>query len=215
MDYERPNPEIFLKQIVNNKNENGRGELKIFLGYAAGVGKTFAMLAAAHEAKDGGMDVVVGYVEPHFRTQTLAFLEDFEEIPMIEIKYKGVKFKEFNIDTALKRHPELILVDELTHINAKGCRHAKRYQDIEELLTAGINVYTTVDVQQIKSFNNIVKSISGVAVGERIPDSVFDSACQVELIDIEPDGLVERIKKGKHYSETQAQRALDNFFMTD
>ena len=215
MYHEHPNPKMFLKQILNSKNEDGRGKLKIFLGYAAGVGRTFAMLAAAHEAKEDGMDVVVGYVEPHFRTQTLALLEDFEEIPMIEIKHKSVTLKEFDIDTALKRHPELILVDELTHTNAKGCRHTKRYQDIEELLSLGINVYTTVDVQQIKSFNNVVKSVTGVTVRERIPESVFESARQVELIDIEPDGLIERMKKGKGYSETQAQRALDNFFMMD
>ena len=212
MDHERPNPEMLLKQISNNQNENGRGKLKIFFGYAAGVGKTFAMLAAAHEAKKNGIDVVIGYVEPHLRPQTLALVNGLEGIPTVEIKYRDITLKEFDIDAAIKRHPELILVDELAHTNAKGSRHLKRYQDIEELLTAGINVYTTVNVQHIESLNDIVESITGIAVRERIPDSVFDSADQVELMDIEPDDLIERLNKGKIYRDAQAQKALKNFF---
>ena len=165
------------------------GRLKIFFGYAAGVGKTYAMLEAAHQAQKEGLDVVVGYVEPHARPDTLALLDGLEVLPCKEIDYHGVKLKELDLDRALQRKPQLILVDELAHSNAQGCRHTKRYQDVEELLQAGINVYTTVNVQHLESLNDLVSSITGIAVNERIPDHVFDRANQVELVDIEPDEL--------------------------
>lgn len=191
------------------------GKLKIFFGYAAGVGKTYAMLEAAHQAQKEGIDVVVGYVEPHARPDTLALLEGLESLPCKEIDYRGIKLREFDLDRALQRKPQLILVDELAHNNAKGCRHTKRYQDVEELLQAGINVYTTVNVQHLESLNDLVSSITGIVVNERIPDHVFDRANQVELVDIEPDELVKRLQKGKVYRAPQAKQALQNFFTTE
>lgn len=189
-----------------------QGRLKIFFGYAAGVGKTYAMLEAAHQAQAKGVDVVVGYVERHIRPETLALLEGLEQLEPKMVDYKGVVLKEFDLDAALVRHPQLILVDELAHSNAAGCRHTKRYQDVEELLRAGIDVYTTVNVQHLESLNDIVQSITHIAVNERIPDSVFDAADQVELVDIEPDDLINRLLAGKVYQSQQASRALVNFF---
>lgn len=191
------------------------GKLKIFFGYAAGVGKTYAMLEAAHQAQKEGMDVVVGYVEPHARPDTLALLDGLEILPCKEIDYRGIKLKELDLDRALQRKPQLILVDELAHSNAPGCRHTKRYQDVEELLQAGINVYATVNVQHLESLNDLVSSITGIAVNERIPDHVFDRANQVELVDIEPDELVKRLQMGKVYRERQVKQALQHFFTTE
>ena len=191
------------------------GQLKIFFGYAAGVGKTYAMLEAAHHAKREGIDVVVGYVEPHARPETLALLDGLEVLPTMETDYRGIKLREFDLVGALDRHPQLILVDELAHSNVPGCRHMKRYQDVEELLQAGINVYTTVNVQHLESLNDLVSSITGVVVNERIPDYVFDRASQVELVDIEPSDLEKRLKEGKIYRAQQAKRALQNFFTTE
>lgn len=208
----RPNPDALLKQITTEDSQKKIGKLKVFFGYAAGVGKTFAMLDAAHTAKKEGIDVVAGYIEPHTRPETLALLEGLEMLKPLNVVHKGITLKEFNLDDAIKRNPELILVDELAHTNAEDCRHRKRYQDIEELLKAGINVYTTVNVQHLESLNDIVASITGVIVRERIPDSVFDRADQVELVDIEPDDLIERLNKGKIYKEKQAKKALDHFF---
>lgn len=191
---------------------SSHGRLKIFFGYAAGVGKTYAMLEAAHQAQKEGVDVVVGYVEQHARPDTLALLDGLEVLPCQVIDYRGIKLKEFDLDGALRRKPALILVDELAHNNAQGCRHTKRYQDVEELLQAGINVYTTVNVQHLESLNDLVCSITGIAVNERIPDHVFDRANQVELVDIEPAELVKRLQAGKVYQEKQAKQALRNFF---
>lgn len=189
-----------------------RGKLRIYFGYAAGVGKTYAMLDDAHQAKKDGIDAVVGYVEPHSRPETMALLEGLESLPPLEITYKGMVLKELDLDRAIKRKPKLILVDELAHTNAQGCRHKKRYQDVEELLRAGIDVYTTINVQHIESLNDVVASITGITVRERIPDSVFDSADEIELVDVEPDHLIDRLNKGKIYQKEQAKRALSNFF---
>ena len=208
----RPNPDELLKKMKTETNTIHRGKLKIFFGYAAGVGKTFSMLDAAHTALKSGVDVVVGYVEPHTRPETLALLENLEQLPLKKVTYKGITLNEFDLDEALKRKPQLILVDELAHTNAEGCRHTKRYDDIDELLNAGIDVYTTVNVQHLESLNDIVASITHVIVKERIPDKVFDKASQVEVVDIEPDALIERLKQGKIYKENQAQKALNNFF---
>ena len=192
-----------------------QGNLKIFFGYAAGVGKTYAMLQAAHRMKEQGIDVAVGYIERHTRPETLALLDGLEQIPHKEIDYKGIRLQELDLDAALKRHPQLLLVDELAHSNAAGCRHIKRYQDIEELLRAGIDVYTTVNVQHLESLHDLVESITQISVSERIPDSVFDSADQVELVDIEPSDLIVRLQSGKVYQKRQAFRALNNFFTID
>ena len=196
-------------------DSSNRGKLKIFFGYAAGVGKTYAMLQAAHVLKDQGIDVVVGYVEPHGRQETEALLEGLEQIPFRNVGYGNIVLREFDLDAALERHPEVILIDELAHTNAKGCRHSKRYQDIEEVLKAGINVYTTVNVQHIESLNDQVASLTGVTVRERIPDGIFDSADQVELVDIEPDELIARLEEGKVYRNIQKDNALSNFFVLE
>lgn len=173
------------------------------------------MLKAAHRAKDQGVDVAVGYVEKHTRPDTLALLDGLEQLPTLKVEYKGIVLNEFDLDAALKRRPQLLLVDELAHSNAAGCRHTKRYQDVEELLRAGIDVYTTVNVQHLESLNDLVASITQVAVNERILDSVFDSADQVELVDIEPDDLILRLQTGKVYQRNQASRALNHFFTKD
>lgn len=209
---ERPNPEGLLKQINLSNEIAGRGKLKIFFGYAAGVGKTYAMLDAAHAMKRAGEEVVIGYVEPHARPETLALLEGLEMIKPLEIEYRGITLKELDLDAVLLRHPKLVLVDELAHTNAEGCRHRKRYSDIEELLKAGIDVYTTVNVQHIESLNDIVASITGIIVRERIPDEIFDKANQVELVDIEPEELIRRLKEGKIYHQNKVDSAIDHFF---
>lgn len=211
----RPNPDEILKQMEEEIKDHKRGKLKIFFGYAAGVGKTYAMLEAAHDAKKLGIDVVAGYIEPHTRPETTKLLQGLEFLPPLNIEYKGIRLSEFDLDSAIKRHPSIILVDELAHSNADGCRHVKRYQDIEELLKAGIDVYTTMNVQHIESLNDIVASITGVIVRERIPDHVFDNADQVELVDIEPDDLIVRLNQGKIYKEVQAKKALSNFFSVE
>ena len=207
----RPDPGEPLMEVGPQKEQTG-GKLKIFFGYAAGVGKTYAMLEAAHHAKSMGADVVAGYIEPHTRPETQALLEGLERLPPRRIPYKGIQLQEFDLDGALERRPQLLLVDELAHTNAAGCRHLKRYQDIEELLRAGINVYTTINVQHLESLHDIVAAISGVSIRERVPDKVFDSADQVELVDIEPADLLERLRAGKIYRPAQARRAEDHFF---
>lgn len=208
-------PDEILHQIQQSEETSGRGHVKIFFGYAAGVGKTYAMLEAAHVAKNQGVDVVCGYIEPHTRPQTLALLEGLVSIPTREVMHKGLMLHELDIDRVLERKPQLVLVDEFAHTNAPGSRHEKRYQDVEELLNHGMDVYTTVNVQHIESLCDIVASITGIIVHERIPDKVFDSADQVELVDIEPHDLMARLKEGKVYRPNQAERALDNFFTDD
>lgn len=214
-EYERPDSQQLLRKLQmeeEEKRKKTRGKLKIFLGYAAGSGKTYAMLMSAHEAKKHKIDVVAGYIEPHNRPDTQALVEGLETIAPMEVVYKGVKLREFDLDAALKRNPRLILVDELAHTNVRGCRNEKRYQDVKELLRAGIDVYTTMNVQHLESLNDIVGSITHIDVRERVPDKVFDHAEQVEVIDIEPEELIERMKEGKIYEPSQAERALENFF---
>ena len=163
----RLNPDELLKAIQVEEEKEAKGRLKIFFGYAAGVGKTYAMLKAAHIAKNQGVDVVAGYIEPHARPETAALLNGLELLPTKEVEYNGITLHEFDIDAALKRKPQLMLVDELAHTNAQGCRHTKRYQDIKELLNAGIDVYTTVNVQHIESLCDVVASITEVFVPAR------------------------------------------------
>ena len=170
------------------------------------------MLEAAHEAKAHGIDVAAGYIEPHDRPATQALTGGMEMLPPMMADYKGLKLREFDLDEALKRKPQLILVDELAHTNCKGCRNEKRYQDVKELLRAGISVYTTLNIQHLESLNDLVGSITHIDVRERIPDTVFDHADQVEVVDIEPEELIERMKEGKIYRKEQADRALTRIF---
>jgi two-component system sensor histidine kinase KdpD len=212
MSTDRPNPDELLARLRSDEILARRGKLRIFFGYAAGVGKTYAMLEAARRAKAEGADVVVGYVEPHGRRETEALLEGLEAIPHKLIPYRGVNLREFDLDAALARKPKLILVDELAHTNAEGSRHAKRWQDIEELLAAGIDVWTTLNVQHVESLNDVIAQISGVIVRETLPDAVLERADEIELIDITPEELIERLRAGKIYMSQQAERALVNFF---
>lgn len=211
----RQNPDVLLKAINDESENSTRGRLKIFFGYAAGVGKTYAMLQAAHSAKEQGIDVVLGYIEPHERPQTKALVSGLEQIPSKKIKHGNIELSELDLDAVLERKPKLVLVDEFAHTDAPGMRHTKRYQDIKELLAAGIDVYTTVNVQHIESLNDTVAAITGVIVRERIPDAMFDKADQVEFVDIEPSELLDRLKSGNVYKETQADRAMYNFFTLD
>lgn len=212
MEAERPNPDSLLARIQADASHSAQGTLRIFFGYAAGVGKTYAMLEAARREAKLGRDVVVGYLEPHARPETQALLEGLEAIPVREFEYRGVTLKEFDVDAGLARHPDVLLVDELAHTNAEGSRHEKRWQDVEELLHAGINVWTTLNVQHIESLNDIIGQITGVVVRETIPDRVFESADELELVDITPEELLSRLGAGKIYLPEQAERALKKFF---
>ncbi len=208
----RPDPDALLAQIRLEEQENKRGQFKVFLGYAAGVGKTYAMLEAAHQRKNEGLDVVVGYIETHNRAETDALVSGLEVIPRLRLTYRNVELTEMDIDAVLKRHPRLALVDELAHTNAPGSRHAKRYQDVVELLEAGIDVYTTLNVQHIESLNDVVAQITGMKVRETIPDRVIDTVNDIELVDLPPDELIKRLADGKVYVPEQAQRAVQQFF---
>jgi len=212
MEEKRANPEQLLKNVEEEERRARRGHLRIFFGYAAGVGKTYAMLKAARQAGKNGFDTVIGYVEPHSRPETMALLDRQETLPPKRALHNGVTVREFDLDAALKRHPRLLIVDELAHTNVSGCRHEKRYQDVEELLAEGIDVYTTVNVQHIESLNDMIASITGIVVRERVPDKMFDDADQVKLVDIEPRELIERLNEGKIYQEDRAKQAMDNFF---
>jgi two-component system sensor histidine kinase KdpD len=209
---ERPNADELLARVQADEARERRGKLKIFFGYAAGVGKTYAMLEAARRERAEGVDVVVGYVEPHGRPETEVLLQGLETLPPRLIPYRGVTLRELDLDAALARHPKLILVDELAHTNAEGLRHAKRWQDIEELLEAGIDVWTTLNVQHVESLNDIIAQITGVVVRETVPDAVLERADEIELVDLTPEELMERFREGKVYLPHQAERALQHFF---
>jgi two-component system sensor histidine kinase KdpD len=212
MTDKRPDPDALLARVHEQEALEARGKLKIFFGAAAGVGKTYAMLEAAREKRADGVDVVVGYVEVHGRAETEALLEGLERLPPRLVEYRGATLREFDLDGALGRRPQLVVVDELAHTNAPGSRHAKRWQDVLELLDAGFDVFTTVNVQHVESLNDVVAKITGVVVRETIPDSVLERADEVELIDLPPDDLLERFRDGKVYVPDQAQEALRNFF---
>jgi len=209
---QQPAPEQVLGQDAERPQAGARGALKIYFGYAAGVGKTFAMLEAARRLRADGVDVVAGYIEPHERPETLALLGNLEAIPRQSIEYRGVTLDEFDLDAALGRKPSVILVDELAHSNAPGCRHRRRWQDIEELLDAGVDVHTTLNVQHVESLKDAVCRITGVIVRETVPDSVFARADSIELVDIAPDDLLQRFREGKVYMPAQAERAMQRFF---
>jgi two-component system sensor histidine kinase KdpD len=210
----RPNPDELLSKIQASET-NTNGKLKIFLGYSAGVGKTYAMLDDAREQLNSGTDVIIGYVEPHTRPETLRLLEGLPVIEPKTIQYKNMTLKEFDLEAALVRKPQLILVDELAHSNAQGVRNKKRYQDVEELLNAGIDVYTTVNIQHIESLNDIIEDITKIPVRETIPDYVFDNADKVMLVDVDPEELLKRFKDGKIYRPERAVAAMQNFFTLD
>ena len=209
---QRPDPDELLQLLQAEEEQKSRGKLKIFLGYAAGVGKTFSMLEAAHQRKDHGVDVAVGYIETHGRKETEAMLTGLEMISRCQSNYHGANLTEMDLDEVLRRHPQLVLVDELAHTNVPGSRHPKRYQDVEELLSAGIDVYTTVNIQHLESMNDVVRQITGVTVRETIPDRMMDEAGEIEIIDLPPDELIQRLKEGKVYIPDQAVRAIEKFF---
>ncbi len=208
----RPDPDQLLSQIRQDAAKAQRGKLKIFFGASAGVGKTYAMLAAARQQQSQGVDVVVGVVETHGRKETEAMTEGLERLPLREVPYRDQVLYDFNLDGALARKPALILVDELAHSNVSGARHPKRWQDVEELLAAGIDVYGTINVQHLDSLNDVVSGITGIRVWETVPDRFFDSADEVILVDLPPDELLQRLKEGKVYLPQQAERAIRNFF---
>ena len=205
----RPSPEALLAAA---RREEGRvGKLRIFVGAAPGVGKTYEMLQQAHARKKDGYDVVAGVVETHGRRDTDAMLQGLEVIPRRRVSYKGQMFDEMDLDAIIGRRPQIVLVDELAHTNVEGSRHPKRYLDVEELLSHGIDVYTTINIQHIDSLNDVVAQITRVRVRETVPDAVFDRADAVELVDLTPDDLIQRLKEGKVYVPKQAERALEAF----
>ncbi len=212
MSNERPNPDQLLKKVQAEEEAVGRGRLKLYFGASPGVGKTYAMLEAARQRKKEGGDVVAGIVETHGRSETEALLQDLEILPRKEVPYKGVTLHEFDLDAALSRRPRLLLMDELAHTNAPGLRHSKRWQDLEELLDAGIDIYTTLNVQHWESLNDLVAQITGVVVRETVPDTFLRRAHELELVDLPPEDLLKRLEAGKVYRGEIAGRAAENFF---
>ncbi len=208
----RPDPDHLLAHVQHEEQHLTRGRLKVFLGYAAGVGKTFAMLEAAHQRLAEGRDVVAGYVETHNRRETEELVRDLKIVPRRQLEYHGTLLSELDLDAVLARRPELVLVDELAHTNAPGSRHLKRYLDVEEILAAGIDVYTTLNIQHVESLNDVVAQITGITVREKIPDGVLDEADEIELVDLPPEELVARLRDGKVYVPDQAARAIQKFF---
>jgi two-component system sensor histidine kinase KdpD len=211
METQRPNPDQLLVHVSAEEAQHQRGKLKVFFGAAAGVGKTYAMLDAARQLKAEGRVVVVGIVETHSRPETEALLAGLETLPPKRVDYRGAALREFDLDAALVRRPQLILLDELAHTNAPGGRHLKRWQDVEELLSAGIDVYSTLNVQHVESLNDVVAQVTGIVVRETVPDSILEQA-DVELIDLTPDELIKRLKEGKVYIPQMAEQARRNFF---
>jgi len=205
----RPSPDVLLEQV----KQEGRGHLKVFLGAAPGVGKTYEMLSIAQDKRCEGVDVVVGVVETHGRRETEALLAGLEVLPRRRVEYKGRALAEMDIDAILARRPKLVLVDELAHTNAPGSRHPKRYMDVEELLASGVDVYTTLNIQHIESLNDVVAKITRIRVRETVPDSLIDRADEIELVDLTPEDLIQRLKEGKVYVPQQAERAVRHYFL--
>ncbi len=207
----RPDPDALLASLQREEARAARGRLKIFFGMCPGVGKTYAMLSAARQEQKEGVDLVVGVVETHRRVETEALLEGLTVIPRRVIEYKGIQLTEMDLEAILARRPKLVLVDELAHTNAPGSRHPKRYQDVIELLDAGLNVYTTVNVQHIESRADAVRQITGAPVNETVPDSLLEMADEIELIDLTPEALLERLREGKVYLGDRAEAAARGF----
>jgi two-component system, OmpR family, sensor histidine kinase KdpD len=208
----RPDPDLLLARVQEEERRRHQGKLKIFLGYAAGVGKTYEMLKAAHLRRQEGIDVRIGYVETHGRPETDALLDGLALIPKRMVEYRGVTIPELDLDGVLSASPRLVLVDELAHTNAPGARHPKRYQDVEEILGAGIDVYTTLNIQHLESLNDVVAQVTGVAVRETIPDRVIDEATEIEIVDLPPPELLQRLREGKVYVPEMAANAIERFF---
>ena len=208
----RPDPDQLLELAAEEERRRDRGRLRVFLGYAAGVGKTYAMLEAAQRRRADGVDLVVALVETHGRTETEALLDGLEVVPRRETTYRGARLTELDLDAVLARKPSIALVDELAHSNVPESRHPKRWQDVEELLAAGIEVWTTLNVQHLESLAEVVAQITGVAMGERVPDRLLDQADEIELIDVPPEELLQRLADGKVYVPEQAARATQLFF---
>ncbi|HVB18056.1 MAG TPA: two-component sensor histidine kinase, partial [Stellaceae bacterium] len=206
----RPSPEALLDAAT----QEGRGRLKIFLGAAPGVGKTYEMLLSAQAKRREGLDVVVGIVETHGRRETEALLAGLEVIRRREAAYKGHRLTEMDLDAILKRRPQLVLVDELAHSNAPGSRHPKRYLDVEELTAAGIDVFTTLNIQHVESLNDVVAQITRIRVRETVPDSILDHADEIEVVDLTPVDLIQRLREGKVYVPHQAERAVRHYFQS-
>ncbi len=207
-DVRRPSSKALLELAAGE----GRGKLKVFLGMAPGVGKTYSMLSAARALKAEGLDVVVGVIETHGRSETAALLEGLEVLPRRTVSYRNRTLMEFDIDAAIARRPDLLLVDEFAHTNAPGLVHAKRYQDVEGVLQAGIDVWTTLNIQHLESLNDVVRRITGVTVSETVPDKVLERADEVVVVDLTPEELIRRLKEGKVYLPENARRAIDQFF---
>lgn len=212
MTDDRPDPDQLLARVKQEEARAQRGKLKLFFGACAGVGKTYSMLSAGRSLKQQGVDVVIGVIETHGRAETEALVGGLERLPLKEVSYRERSLKEFDLDAALARKPQLILVDELAHSNIAGSRHPKRWQDVEELLDAGIDVWSTMNVQHLESLNDVVSGITGVKVWETVPDRVFDETDEVVIVDLPPDELLQRLKEGKVYLPQQAERAVRNFF---
>jgi two-component system sensor histidine kinase KdpD len=212
MQPDRPDPDVLLAEVQAREASARRGRLRIYFGASPGVGKTYAMLAAARALRDEGRDVVIGVVETHGRKETEVLLQGLEVLPLADVSFHGRTVREFDLDAAQKRHPALILVDELAHTNAPGSRHAKRWQDVDELISSGIDVFTSLNVQHLESLNDVVGGITGITVRETVPDTVFDDADEVMLVDIPADDLLARLKAGKVYVPEQIERAARNFF---
>jgi len=208
----RPDPDQLLALLKKEEEKSNKGKLKIFFGMCAGVGKTYAMLQAARLEKQNGKNIIIGYVETHNRKETDKLAEGFQVIPRKVYEYRSAKLRELDLDAVIQRKPQVVLVDELAHSNAPGCRHLKRYQDVKELLDNGIDVYTTVNVQHIESRSETVSQITGITVRETIPDEVFENADEVELVDLSPDELLQRFSEGKVYSPEKSEEAVKNFF---
>lgn len=211
-DDNRPNPDELLASLMHEEEKSKRGKLKIFFGMCAGVGKTYTMLQTAHAEKLKGSDIVIGYIETHNRKETSQLVEGFEIIPRASYEYKSTQVQEMDLDAIIARKPQVVLVDELAHSNAPGSRHIKRYQDVQEILENGISVYTTVNVQHLESRSETVAQITGIIVRETIPDKVFENADEVELIDLTPEELLQRLSDGKVYTPDKSKDAVDNFF---
>ena len=211
-EIDRPNPDELLAALAKEEEKSKRGKLKIFFGMCAGVGKTYTMLQAAHDEKKKGNDIVVGYVETHNRKETVALVHGFEIIPRKAIEYKSTSVEEMDLDAIIARNPQIVLVDELAHTNASGSRHNKRYQDVQELLENGINVFTTLNVQHLESRTDTVAQITGVIIRETLPDFVFENSDDIELVDITPDELLQRLSDGKVYTPERSKEAVNNFF---